>query len=244
MERSHVNNYIVKAMSFYYEKGIILPEFAFWTLQDWFDIYNDDERLMSVDYMLKRGVGWDVTDFGLGKNYITTLFTYFNGSPLSPNGLSLKYIFRNNTGSPPHIHIKKTETVVNMGPGVLEVMLWNSSGVGNSVTVSINSQIKNYHAGEVIVIPPGGIIEVTPSHKHSYKARGPVLVGENSSYNDDIIDNIFDPGVVRFPPITEDLAECGYPINRIYPLWNDVSSREKIKQLETLYRRAMSTSLC
>ena len=76
MKRSEINKHIQNAMEYLEEKQLPLPDFAYWTENEW--LQNKEENEEVIENML----GWDVTDFGLGDYYKHGLlsFTFRNGN--------------------------------------------------------------------------------------------------------------------------------------------------------------------
>src|ERR1035441_6410807 len=76
MKRSEINAILRDADQFIRQQGLYLPPFAYWTPAEW--RAKGDE----VREIVENQLGWDITDFGLGR-YETDglfLFTVRNGS--------------------------------------------------------------------------------------------------------------------------------------------------------------------
>jgi hypothetical protein len=54
-------------------------------------------------------------------------------------------------------------------------------------------------------LTPGESVTLTPDIWHAFWGEGgPVVVGEVSSVNDDVTDNVFEDAIPRFPEIEDD----------------------------------------
>ena len=76
MKRSQINQVIKDMEALAKEIGFFLPPFANWTVQEW------NEKGPEYDEVRDNGLGWDITDFGMGdfsKNGFG-LFTVRNGN--------------------------------------------------------------------------------------------------------------------------------------------------------------------
>lgn len=211
MRRSLVNDIVREAEAFMAAQRFLLPPFAYWEPGDWL------ERSELVAEIVERGLGWDVTDFGLGefRQRGLTLFTLRNGerSHLASGGGEVyaekALIVEKEQITPLHFHWVKTEDIINRGGGRLAVQLYNAAVddgiIGSAVHVRVNSIARRLRAGEVIMLEPGESIRLTPRLYHAFWAEGGrVLVGEVSSVNDDATDNHFYEPVGRFPEMEED----------------------------------------
>lgn len=211
MRRSQVNEIIGEAVAFLAAQRFFLPPFAFWQPAQW------RERSDLITEILERGLGWDITDFGLGRfgEQGLTLFTLRNGdrehlgSSRSEVYAEKALIVEKEQITPLHFHWVKTEDIINRGGGKLALQLFNAAvddGVaGSAVHVRLNSIPRRLRAGEVVLLEPGDSIRLTPRLYHAFWAEDErVLVGEVSSVNDDATDNRFYEDVGRFPTIEED----------------------------------------
>ena len=75
MKRSEINAAIAWTKDILARNNIRLPEFAYWSLDDW------KAQAERIDVIRKVMLGWDITDFGLGdfKTVGSVLFTVRNG---------------------------------------------------------------------------------------------------------------------------------------------------------------------
>ena len=197
-----------------------LPPFAYWGVEMW------QRRAAEVGQIVERGLGWDITDFGLGnfRERGLTLFTLRNGERdelRSGRGeLYAEKILVVNVAqiTPLHFHWVKTEDIINRGGGRLAVQLYNATaddGLDSSdVVVRVDSIAQRVRAGEIVSLAPGESITLTPRLYHAFWAEGErVFVGEVSSVNDDATDNRFYEAVGRFPAIEEDVQPTRLLVN-------------------------------
>ena len=208
MKRSEINSLITEAAEFFGSMGFRLPPFAFYSITDWRKAGNEAGEVFDV------GLGWDVTDFGLGRFSETglLLFTIRNGR--SGSAYSKPYaekIMKVGVGqvTPLHFHPSKTEDIINRGGGTLVFSFFRADDSGglsaNPVEIVTDGLRRTVKAGAKIAFSPGESVTLTPGLYHSFHAEGaPVMAGEVSSVNDDMNDNRFYEPVGRFPEIEED----------------------------------------
>ena len=214
MKRSEINAIIRDAMAFIDSFHFALPPFANWTPEDWAE---KGDRCNEIrDNML----GWDITDYGLGKfdEVGLVLVTIRNGNQNNP-----KYekpyaekllISQEDQVCPMHFHWKKMEDIINRGGGILMMELYNSTPDGeldkvNPVDVVSDGVLLTVPAGTVLELQPGQSVTLTHGLYHDFSVEegsGPVLLGEVSQCNDDNTDNRFLEPIGRFPEIEEDEA--------------------------------------
>lgn len=218
MKRSQINEIIGDAEAFCQACHFYLPRWAHWTLEAWRACTEDLSEI--VDY----GLGWDITDFGLGdfERLGLILFTIRNGDPMGrdqrkPYAEKL-LICDVEQKTPLHFHWKKTEDIINRGGGDLVVQLYNATADGgldsSDVWVGIDALEQRVTAGDVCILRPGDSITLVPGLYHAFWAeRARVLVGEVSSVNDDQRDNRFYEPVGRFPEIVEDVKPTRLLVN-------------------------------
>jgi hypothetical protein len=224
MKRSEINAIIRDAEAFLNEYRFRLPPFAFWSLKEWSKMGPEAAEIV------ERGLGWDITDFGLG-DYAKAglfLFTIRNGRLEDlRRGIGKVYaekimIVGVGQETPYHFHWNKVEDIINRGGGKLVLELAQSSPDGarmleEDVEVSLDGVRRTFRAKEQVVLAPGeSITLVTGLYHRFYGAEGRVLVGEVSAVNDDNTDNRFFAPVGRFPAIVED-EEPYYLLAQDYP---------------------------
>ncbi len=211
MKRSEINAIMRDADQFIRANGFHLPPFAYWTPEEW---RGKGEEVREI---VECGMGWDITDFGLGEYHRLGLFlfTLRNGRPENlRTGKGKVYaekimILDEGQRIPTHFHRSKTEDIINRGGGKLLLQLYNADEqnqlLDTAVMVSVDGVRKRVQAGGVISLAPGESITLEPFCAHNFWAEeGRVLAGEVSSVNDDQRDNYFIESVARFPTIEED----------------------------------------
>lgn len=215
MKRSRVNDIMREADEFIRSFGYILPPFAYWTT-DQFRANRDIAR-----NIVGAGLGWDITDYGLG-DYLDTglfLFTVRNGNEADlKKGSGMLYaekamISRKDQYSPMHRHNLKAEDIINRGGGTLIIELFgdtNGECDREKGTVVYTDGIRReLEPGHKLKLAPGESVTLLPNeHWHAFWGEGgDVFVGEVSTVNDDSLDNVFeDPRISRFGGIEEDEA--------------------------------------
>ena len=226
MKRSESNQIIQYAMDVMKKVGYPLPPFAYYTVEDWKNLGEDEAEL--VENML----GWDISDFGSGdfKNIGLTIFTFRNGNfhhqDKYPKPYAEKYLLVNDGQVLPyHYHWYKMEDIINRGGGDLELTLYNCTEddfadrngyaegrhgkfADTPVTVSIDGKNVTVPAGGKVVIKPGQSITLKPGQYHTWRGvpgTGDVILFEVSTMNDDTIENRFYEAGQRIPTMEEDV---------------------------------------
>jgi D-lyxose ketol-isomerase len=209
MKRSEVNSIIQQAKEFFSERHFLLPEWAFWSPDDWKGKYKTCYEI--VDNKL----GWDITDFGSGDFERTglSLFTIRNGNWSKKDKMYCEKIMiaDEDQETPLHFHWNKTEDIINRGGGniVFELFLADSGDdlSYEPVSISVDGVVTTVKAGDLFILTPGRSICLKPKVYHRFygqRGKGKVMIGEVSVVNDDVNDNRFHKPVGRFPEITED----------------------------------------
>ena len=213
MKRSRVNQIMVEADDFIRSFGFVLPPFAYWT-PDEFRRRNDAARIV------ESRMGWDITDFGQGDFDALGLFlfTLRNGQLADlRRGGGMCYaekllISRQDQLSPMHTHVIKAEDIINRGGATLAIELFGSDAAGNFDSsagglVRCDGIERRYAPGEVLRLAPSESVTLMPGDWHAFWGMGgDVLIGEVSTVNDDLTDNIFRAPIGRFAAIEEDVA--------------------------------------
>jgi len=218
MKRSEVNAIITHVKNFLAKYSFMLPEWAFWSPDDWKGKYNTCSEI--VDNKL----GWDITDYGSGtfRKKGLVLFTIRNGDWNKKDKLYCEKVMVADDGqvTPMLFHWSKTEDLINRGGGNLILELYNADPEDNlseePVTVSIDGIVTTLEAGGQVCLRPGQSICLKPRIYHRFypqKGRGKVLIGEVSMVNDDKHDNRFYDPVGRFPDIEEDVKPIHLLVN-------------------------------
>ncbi len=198
MKRSLINTNIEWAMDLCKRLHFNLPDFAYWTPEEWEAKKDQTERMREV------GLGWDVTDYGSGDfdKIGAVLFTLRNGSLSDPGRPYCEKIIamKDKQILPRHFHYEKTEDIINRCGGTLCVEVWNSTDKEDGYKVDMESDVHLYCDGMPVTVPAGGVVKVTngnsitltPYVYHRFYAEGgDLIVGEVSKVNDDAADNHF-----------------------------------------------------
>ncbi|MEJ2251079.1 MAG: D-lyxose/D-mannose family sugar isomerase [Candidatus Lokiarchaeota archaeon] len=230
MKRSEINLIMKNAVEFFNEQNFHLPQFAFWSIDEW------NKRETEIEKIIENKLGWDITDYGSGNFSEIGLihFTIRNGNPKDVKKGGIPYcekvmIIEEGQKLPLHHHKNKIEDIINRGGGILEVKLYSISEgdkLGKeTLHVYCDGVEKVLESGKTIELLPGESITITPDFFHTFSAKqgnGKVLLGEVSSVNDDYGDNKFLVKVQRFIEIEEDDTP-------LYLLYNDYEKYIKSK---------------
>lgn len=212
MKRSQINAIIRESEAFIRGFGYILPPFAWWSPGEMV------ARKTEIAGITGAGLGWDITDFGLGDfaGNGLLLFTTRNGRIDDlKQGRGMLYaekamISRKDQVTPMHRHDLKAEDIINRGGGTLVVELFGDTDGRcdreKGVTVAMDGIARSFPPGHRLRLSPGESVTLMPGDWHAFWAEeADVFVAEVSTVNDDAIDNIFeDPRVSRFSGIEED----------------------------------------
>lgn len=212
MKRSEINREIVEAISFFEAMNFKLPEWGYWSPEEWKANQKDITEINS------NQLGWDLTDFGLNdfKKTGLLLFTIRNGNLALDNKTYCEKIMIADEGqiTPRHYHYNKMEDIINRGGGNLVIELFHSditlSDTKTAIEVKIDGLSNSFSEGEKIILHPGQSICFPPYLYHRFygqAGKGKVLIGEVSAVNDDNNDNHFYEEVGRFPDIEEDVTK-------------------------------------
>ena len=228
MKRTEVNEILMASDAFIRSFGFVLPPFAYWTPEEM------KSRRGSIDGIVDARLGWDITDYGLGKfdEMGLFLFTTRNGrlSDLQ-RGRGMCYaekimISRQDQVSPMHRHVVKAEDIINRGGASLAIEMFESDGDGNidetkDVVVATDGIQRTLKAGDVLSLAPGESVTLMPGNWHKFWGEGgDVLIGEVSTVNDDLTDNVFREPIGRFSEIEEDETPRHLLVSD-YPTWLD-----------------------
>lgn len=210
MKRSRVNEILREGDAFIRSFGYVMPPFAYWTPQE----LKEKRPAGIVDARL----GWDITDYGQGKydDLGLLLFTVRNGRAEDlTRGTGMLYaekimISRRNQLSPMHRHVVKAEDIINRGGGRLVLELFmpaHDGGIDREAEVEVPTDgvVRRLPAGGLLKLDPGESVTLLPGVWHAFWGEGgDVLIGEVSTVNDDLTDNIFADPIGRFSDIEED----------------------------------------
>lgn len=213
MKRSEINQILIEGDAFIRSFGTVLPPFANWSPEELKTRFETD-----TPSLLDARLGWDITDFGSGNFADCGLFLFAarNGSAADlAKGRGMLYaekimIVRENQITPLHRHVIKAEDIINRGGGNLVLTMFNSLADGSpdehgDVQVATDARLRTLKAGSHLSLAPGESVTLLPGNWHSFWGEGSdVLVGEVSTVNDDLTDNVFHQPVGRFSTIDED----------------------------------------
>ncbi len=214
MKRSTINQIIAEADEFIRSFGFVLPPFAYWSPDEMI------RRKTDITGIIDARLGWDITDYGKGEfdKMGLFLFTTRNGSMDDlKRGGGMCYaekimISRQDQMSPMHRHVLKTEDIINRGGATLAIEMFESDAEGKldrnaKVPVACDGIARIFNPGNVLHLAPGESVTLHPGNWHKFWGEGgDVLIGEVSTVNDDVTDNIFNDPIGRFAEIDEDVA--------------------------------------
>lgn len=226
MKRSEINQVIKDMEHLIKEHGFEIPPFAKWTPAQWL------LRGHEYDEIRDNKLGWDITDFGLGKfNQVGfSLLTLRNGNQTMDRykktyAEKLLMLYEGQSAAM-HFHWNKMEDIINRGGNDVYITVYNGAQDGTvlqtDVTVAVDGKLSTVAAGTKIKLTPGESLTITPYMYHDFivpESGKSVLLGEVSMCNDDEHDNHFaNTAAGRFPEIEEDeppykLLCSEYPIH-------------------------------
>jgi len=212
MQRSRVNEIIRQADAFIRSFGYVMPPFAYWS--------PDELKSRRPAGIVDARLGWDITDYGQGKfdELGLFLFTVRNGRAEDlTRGTGMLYaekimISRKDQLSPMHRHIVKAEDIINRGGGKLVLELFMSNPDGSidrnaEVSVPTDGVVRKLKGGGLLKLDAGESVTLLPGVWHAFWGEGAdVLIGEVSTVNNDLTDNIFAEPLGRFAEVEEDEA--------------------------------------
>lgn len=213
MKRSRINEIMRAADDLIRHHGFVLPPFAYWSPDEF-------RARQDAGAIVETRMGWDITDYGQGRfdEMGLFLFTLRNGRLADlQRGGGMCYaekllISRQDQLSPMHTHVIKAEDIINRGGATLVVELFGSDDQGNFAwdkggVVRCDGIERPYKPGEKLKFAPGESVTLMPGDWHAFWGEGgDVLIGEVSTVNDDLTDNIFREPIGRFAEIEEDEA--------------------------------------
>lgn len=163
------------------------------------------QAFMESGWTLPPNPRWDVTDFGLGDwRYFGLVLVNLAEEPEYCE--KLMYAQRGMV-TPAHTHRKKKEDIISR-KGKLRVQLWSGHPAHpeDIVTVKLNGELEAIASGSYLDLLDGYRVTLTPGVYHAFwPLTEECIIGEVSTANDDLNDNIFaDSEVGRFSQIEED----------------------------------------
>lgn len=151
---------------------------------------------------------WDITDFGLS-DFQHCGLALVNLAAEPEYCEKLMYAKKAQL-TPPHTHRKKKEDII-CRVGELVVQCWAGAPHslderGTVMRLAINGVVREIRAGETVSLSSGYRITLNPGTWHAfYPSSAECIIGEVSTANDDLHDNIFaDRRVGRFTTVEED----------------------------------------
>lgn len=155
---------------------------------------------------------WDVTDFGRGDCRSCGLVLVNLAE--EPEYCEKLMYARRGMVTPAHAHKAKKEDIV-VRWGALRVRLWPGEFLlgelvvgeaGEPVRVKVNGAARRVGAGATVELQAGERITLFPGVVHEFSPlTDECILGEVSTANDDVNDNVFtDPEVGRFAAVEED----------------------------------------
>ena len=174
MNRSTINEILKEGQAFIESFGYVLPPFAHWTVDDW------ASKKAQAGAIIDAGLGWDITDYGLGKYEDTGLFLFTVRNGLEADlkaGKGMLYaekimISRKDQLSPMHYHLVKAEDIINRGGGTLVIELYHREADGEGldqerdVTVMCDGMPRTVQPGGRIALAPGESVTLLPTQYH------------------------------------------------------------------------------
>ncbi len=212
MKRSEINRALKEMEAMIQKYCFALPPFCGFTPKEW------EEKGHEYDEIRENRLGWDITDYGLGKfdQVGFSLITLRNGNLKMAEKYTKTYAekllyIKEGQMAPMHFHWVKMEDIINRGGGNVLIRVYNSMPDGGfadtDVTVHCDGREFTVAAGTQVKLHPGESISIYKGMYHDFELEpgtGPVLLGEVSMCNDDENDNRFYEPIGRFPEIEED----------------------------------------
>src|ERR1700738_1975177 len=169
MKRSQINRAISQALELFEEKAIRLPEWGYWTHNDWKSVGSE------ADEIYRHGLGWNITDFGSNNfdNVGLLLFIVRNGhieheEPITTKTYAEKYmVVQPGQITPWHFHWQKTEDLINRSGGRRQVELaWSAdderSWSDREVTIQVDGIKRKIPAEGSLLLQPGESVSLSP----------------------------------------------------------------------------------
>jgi D-lyxose ketol-isomerase len=163
------------------------------------------------DWFLPSEARWDVTGFGLG-DFNKCGLTLVNLAELPEYCEKIMYA-RKGQIIPIHKHNVKQEDIISR-IGVLAIKLYAQDSDGNflendgEVSILLNGKEASYVSGTIIFLKSGERVTLRPGCFHEFwSVSDYCIIGEVSTYNDDVSDNIFvNKEIGRYEELVEDEA--------------------------------------
>ena len=215
MKRSDINRIMREADEYIASFGFRLPPFARLAPEE----FRRERAAGRLEAIVDARLGWDITDYGRDRfeEMGLFLFTVRNGSLADlAAGRGMCYaekimIARAGQLSPMHRHVIKAEDIINRGGATLALELFASDEKGDpdvdaEVRVFCDGIARTLPAGGILRLAPGESVTLMPGDWHAFWGEGgDVLIGEVSTVNDDLADNVFREPIGRFAEVEEDV---------------------------------------
>lgn len=158
------------------------------------------------DWALPPNARWDVTDFGLGdwQRFGLVLVNLAE----EPEYCEKLMYARKGMTTPAHTHFRKKEDIICRW-GNLAVRVWKgapSSAGATDLALPVNHETRRVRSGEIVELAAGSRVTLIPGIYHEFfPISDECILGEVSTANDDVNDNLFvNPDIGRYPGIKED----------------------------------------
>jgi len=149
---------------------------------------------------------WDVADFGLG-NFRKSGLALVNLTE-QPEYCEKIMLCLQNQYVVAHMHRRKKEDIISRF-GTLAIQIWDNpeQKKGSKIVMQKNGEPTEFRSGDILYLSSGERVTFVPGIYHAFWAVSEYcVIGEVSTYNDDVSDNLFiDKRVARFPAIDEDV---------------------------------------
>lgn len=157
-------------------------------------------------WTLPANARWDVTDFGLGdwRKYGLVLVNLAE----EPEYCEKLMYAEEGMTTPAHTHRRKKEDIICRW-GRLAIQLWPAhpnDRAAKSLTVQVDREPVSIASGSILELAAGSRVTLVPGIYHEfYPLTSHCIIGEVSTANDDLTDNVFvNPEIGRYPGIEED----------------------------------------
>lgn len=149
---------------------------------------------------------WDVADFGLG-DFRKSGLVLVNLAE-QPEYCEKIMLCMQNQYVVAHTHRQKKEDIISRF-GTLAIQIWDNHDqkTGSRIVMRKDGEPTEFTSGDIVYLSSGERVTLTPGIYHAFWAVSEYcVIGEVSTYNDDVSDNVFiDRRVARFPGIEEDV---------------------------------------
>lgn len=158
------------------------------------------------DWALPPDARWDVTDFGLGdwRRFGLVLVNLAE----EPEYCEKLMYAQSGMTTPAHTHFRKKEDIICRW-GTLAVRVWSGRPLEEpaaELALPVDHKMRWVRSGSVVELAAGSRVTLVPGIYHEfYPLSDECIIGEVSTANDDVNDNVFvNPDIGRYPGIEED----------------------------------------